>query len=86
MLGWRCDQWLLRGLGPDWKHSRGASRILDGERRKIQRFFVSLLGKTQTHCTSGLQVFNALLFPAIRSALIFASSLRDLVCVAVIPL
>jgi hypothetical protein len=41
MLGWRCDQWPLGGLGPDGKHSRGASRILDGERRRIQPFFVS---------------------------------------------
>lgn len=86
MLGWRCDQWLLGGLGPEGKHPRGASRFLGGERRKIQPFFVSLLGKTQTHYTSGLQVFNALLFSAIRSTLVLASSLRSLVCVAVIPL
>jgi hypothetical protein len=86
MLGRRSDQWLLGGLGPDGKQSRGASSSLDGERRKIQPFFVSLLGKTQTHGTSGLRVFNALLFPTIRSALVFAPSLRNLVCVAVIPL
>jgi hypothetical protein len=74
MLGWRCDQWQPKELGPDGKQSRGASRILDDERRKTQPFFAFFVSKTQTRCAGGLQVFNALLLPTICSVLVFTPS------------
>jgi len=74
MLGWRCDQWQPKELGPDGKQSRGASRILDGERRKTQLFLAFFVSKTQTYCASVFRLFNALLLPTVCPVLVFTPS------------